>query len=261
MQNEAVQLEQYENDLVSVVMPVYNAETFLRQAIDSVLAQTYQNIELIIIDDCSEDNSAAIIADYTHHHECIKYHRQPRNMGVGAARNLAMQLACGRYVAFLDADDVWKSEKTTKQLSVMHKHNAPLSYTAIEMIDVNGDLLKRKRSIKETVDYRFLLRNTIMATSSVIVDRHKVGDFQMPLRRSGQDYATWLMLLRNGAVAVGVDEALVQYRVHSGSLSSRKFQSVKQVWEIQTKNEGIGRIAAAWNTAFIGFNALKKYLF
>lgn len=77
------------------------------------------------------------------------------------------------------------------------------------MIDVNGDLLKRKRSIKETVDYRFLLRNTIMATSSVIVDRHKVGDFQMPLRRSGQDYATWLMLLRNGAVAVGVDEALV----------------------------------------------------
>ena len=100
----------------------------------------------------------------------------------------------------------------------------------------------------------------MIATSSVVVDRTMLGDFRMPLRRSGQDYATWLQLLRNGVVAYGVDEALVSYRVGNASLSSNKFKSIQQVWEIQTKDEHINKFAAAFHVVCFVFNALKKYL-
>ena len=111
------------------------------------------------------------------------------------------------------------------------------------MIDENDNLLKNKRNIKETCDYKYLLHNTIIATSSVIIDRTILGDFRMPLRRGGQDYATWLMLLRNGCIARGINEALVKYRISSNSLSSNKFKSIKQIWEIQTQDEEINKLS------------------
>ena len=107
--------------------------------------------------------------------------------------------------------------------------------------------------------YKYLLHNTIIATSSVVIDRKVLGDFRMPLRRGGQDYATWLMLLRGGAVARGINEALVRYRVADGSLSSNKFKSIRQVWEIQTQDEKIPKISAAFHVMCFGFNAFKKY--
>ena len=142
----------------------------------------------------------------------------------------------------------------------MKEVNAPFSFTAIEMIDEQDVLVKPKRKVKEKIDYNFLLKNTMIPTSSVIVDRMQLGDFRMPLRRSGQDYATWLQLLRNGAVAYGVDEALVQYRVGGKSLSSNKFKSIKQVWDIQVKQENISPIKATYHTGFFVLNALKKYV-
>lgn len=141
----------------------------------------------------------------------------------------------------------------------MKEKKSPFSYAAIEMMDEEGKTIKGKRNLKETCDYKYLLHNTIIATSSVIVDRSMLGDFRMPLRRGGQDYATWLSLLRNGAVACGINETLVRYRVGSNSLSSNKFKSIKQVWEIQTQDEHINKIAAAFHVGCFGFNAVKKY--
>ena len=162
-------------------------------------------------------------------------------------------------IAFLDSDDVWLPEKTERQLGLMKKTGSPLSYTAIEMIGEDGTLIKPHRKVKESVDYRFLLRNTMIATSSVIADRELLYDFRMPLRRSGQDYATWLRLLRGNKVAVGINEVLVRYRISGNSLSSNKFKSVKQVWEIQTRDEGIGKLCAAFNLLCFCFNAFKKH--
>ena len=127
------------------------------------------------------------------------------------------------------------------------------------MIDQKGKTIKSKRKLKETCDYGYLLHNTIIATSSVIIDRTVLGDFRMPLRRGGQDYATWLSLLRNGTVAYGINEGLVKYRVGSNSLSSNKFKSIKQVWEIQTQDEHINKIFAAFHVGCFAFNAAKKY--
>lgn len=247
--------------LVSVITPVYNAERFIQSTIESVLNQTYKNIEIILVDDCSKDKSAKIINELCEKYPNIVYHLQEKNMGAGVARNKALELARGRYVAFLDSDDMWKPDKISKQIDVMNKTGAPLCYTAIEMIDENGKIVKEKRKIKEICDYRYLLHNTVIPTSGLVVDRVQCGDFRMHLRRGGQDYATWLKLMRNGAVARGIDEALVQYRIVSGSLSSNKFKSIQQVWEIQTQDEKIGKIPAAFHVLCFTFNAVKKYLF
>ncbi len=249
----------YVEGLVSVIMPIYNAEKYLAETLNSIFIQDYKNIEIVLVDDCSKDNSATMIADFQREHPEIVYYLQEKNMGAGAARNKALELAQGQYVAFLDSDDIWQPNKISRQIELMKLKNSPFSYTAIEMMDENSQTIKGKRNIKETCDYKYLLHNTIIATSSTVIDRTVLGDFRMPLRRGGQDYATWLMLLRGGAVACGINEALVRYRVASGSLSSNKFKSIKQVWEIQTQDEKINKVSAAFHVMCFSFNAFKKY--
>lgn len=251
----------YIEGLVSVITPIYNAEKYLKDTLNSVFAQDYKDIEIVLVDDCSNDNSAKIISEFRKVHSEIVYFRQEKNMGAGAARNKALELARGQYVAFLDSDDIWMSNKISRQIRLMNEKKSPFSYTAIEMMNEKGETTKGKRKLRETCDYKYLLHNTIIATSSVVVDRTVLGDFRMPLRRGGQDYATWLMLLRGGAVACGINETLVRYRVSSGSLSSNKFKSIRQVWEIQTQDEKICKLKAIWNIICFAFNALKKYLF
>lgn len=253
-------VDRFDNNIVSVITPVYNAEKYLKVTVESAVNQIYLNMEIVLVDDCSIDSSASIIRELQERYPNIIYHLQPKNMGAGVARNTALEIANGRYVAFLDADDIWKPEKTERLLELMKQKNSPFGYAAIEMIDESGKVIKEKRKVRDEVDYKFLLHNTMIATSTVIVDRKILGDFRMPLRRGGQDYATWLKLLRSGAIAVGIDEALGQYRVAAGSLSSNKFKSITQVWEIQTQDEKINKVVAAWHLVCFSFNALKKYL-
>lgn len=251
---------QYIDDRISVIIPVYNSAKYIEKTLQSVFEQSYDDIEIILVDDCSTDNSADIISQYKRFHPEIVSFTQSQNYGAGVARNKALEIATGRYVAFLDADDLWMPQKTKKQLQLMKEKQVPFAYSAIEMIDENGNVIKKKRKIRESCDYNYLLHNTIIATSSVMVDRKIYGDFRMSLRRGGQDYATWLMLLRDGKIACGNNEVLVQYRIVKKSLSSNKLQSVKQVWEIQTQDEKINKISAAFNVGGFCLNALKKYI-
>lgn len=251
---------EYENEMVSVIIPVYNAEKYIQTTIESVINQTYSDFEVIIVDDCSKDASGKIIQKLCEKHKQIHYHLQEKNQGVAVARNTGLDLAKGRYIAFLDSDDIWKQDKLKKQLDLMKNKNAAFVYSAIEMMDEQGDIKKEKRKIKEEVSYRYLLKNTVISTSSVLIDRNMVKEFKMPLMRSGQDYATWLMILRDGWIAYACDEALVRYRVSSNSLSSNKLKSIKQVWGIQVRQEKINPVYATLNTACFVWNALKKYL-
>lgn len=253
--------KEYVRGRVSVIIPVYNAEKYLCRTLRSVFAQTYPDLEVVLVDDCSKDRSAEIIAGFQKKHAGIVYCRQEKNMGAGAARNKALELASGQYAAFLDSDDLWRPEKTEKQIRLMKQKNCPFSYAAIEMMDERGRTVKGKRSLRESCDYSCLLRSTIIATSSVILDRNLLGDFRMPLRRSGQDYAAWLGLLRDGTTACGINEALVRYRVRSGSLSSGKGKSIRQVWEIQTQEEGIPKGRAAFHVCCFVWNGFRKYFF
>ncbi|MBP3819462.1 MAG: glycosyltransferase family 2 protein [Butyrivibrio sp.] len=249
----------YEKGLVSVITPVYNAEKYLKETIESVINQTYKNIELILVDDQSVDKSASIINKYLVQNANIVYYQQPNNMGAGVARNKGLELARGQYIAFLDADDVWEETKIEKQIHLMGEKKASFCYTAISMIDENGVLKKEKRNVNTEVDYHFLLSNTMIATSSVLIDRAKVGDFKMSTRRGGQDYATWLQLLKKCDVAYGINESLVKYRVLPDSLSSNKLKSIKQLWEIQTQDEGISKYKAIIHICNWCINVIKKY--
>ena len=251
-------MRKFDNKLVSVIIPVYNAGQFLEETLRSALEQTYEDVEIVLVDDCSTDNSSEIIKEAQENYPNVIYHRQEKNQGAAVARNTALNIAKGRYVAFLDSDDLWIPEKTKWQMDDMRKRNASISFSAIDFVDENDERLKDIREVKGVIDYRFLLKNTMIATSTVIVDRAKTGDFQMPLRRSGQDYATWLMLMRDGTKAYGINEVFCHYRVRSNSLSSNKWKSIKQVWEIQTQDEKINKVFAAINVCGFVWNAFKK---
>lgn len=245
--------------MVSVIIPVYNAEKFIEQTIKSVLSQSYKNFEIVLVDDCSTDASGNIIKSMQKEHSEIRYYKLDKNSGAAVARNKAIELAEGQFIAFLDSDDCWKPEKLEKQIQLANEKKAEFVFNAIEMIDENGNLVKGKRKIPSRVDYKFLLTNTVIPTSGVLIDISKTGKFQMPLIRSGQDYATWLMLLRDGRVAYGLNEALTQYRRTEGSLSSKKSKNWKKVWRIQVEFEKINPLIAYIHCFMYAINAVKKY--
>lgn len=251
--------EDYEKGLVSVITPVYNCEKYIERTLNSVFSQTYKDIEIVLVDDQSRDRSAEIIKGFQGSHPEIVYFLQPENKGAGHARNKALELARGQYVAFLDADDIWKPEKIAKQVELLKAKKSGFCFTAIEMIDGDDKIIKGKRKVKEQIDYKFLLSNTMIPTSGVMVDRTIKGDFRMHLRRGGQDYATWLRLLRDGSKAYGINEALVGYRIDGESLSSNKLKSIKQIWEIQTKDERINKVATIFHIIIWCWNSVKKY--
>lgn len=247
--------------LVSVIIPVFNSEKFLHETILSVEKQTYKNIEIIIVDDCSTDNSVKIIRELNEKYGNIRLFINEKNSGAGVSRNVAISKAKGQYIAFLDSDDVWFETKLDKQIKNLCDNKGSFSYCAINMIDENGAVKKRKRKIKTKINYKFLLKNTMIATSTVLIDRNLIGDFMMSNRRGGQDYATWLKLLRKSGYAYGVDEVLCSYRTgRKNSLAGNKWKSIRQVWEIQTQDEKICKFVAFFNLLCFLFNALKKYL-
>ena len=252
---------QYVDGLVSVITPVFNAGSVIGKTLESVFSQTYKRIEIVLVDDCSSDNSQQVIEGFTRNHPEIVYFRQPTNQGAGAARNKALELARGQYVAFLDADDLWCPEKIGKQIDLLKRTGGFFSYSGASVIRHSGEMTGKERRVKPQCSYKRLLKNTMIITSSVVVDRNACGDFRMSGIRSGQDYATWLMLLRKDKVAFGLCEPLCKYRLSPNSLSSNKFKSIKQVYSIQRKQEKIGTLPAIINICCFCVNALIKRIF
>lgn len=251
-------MEKYDNAKVSVIIPMYNTEKYIEDTIKAVLQQSYKDIEIIVVDDCSTDASKQCVRKLSKDYSCIIYHLQERNAGVAVARNTGMRLATGRYIAFCDSDDLWKEDKLEKQLRLMKEKRVGFVFSAIEMISESGELIHGKRKIKQEVSYEYMLRNTVIPTSTVMLDRNTIEEFQMPVLK-GEDYATWLMLLRDGKKAYGLDEALVQYRVRADSLSADKIKNVKNVWNIQIKQEKINEVFTMFNCCCYMWNAFLKY--
>lgn len=245
---------------ISVILPVYNADKHLEKTIESIVTQSYTNMEIIAINDCSNDKSLEILITYKEKDNRIKIHNLDTNAGVAVARNIGINSAQGKYIAFIDSDDIWKSDKLERQLLFMIEKGVVFSYTSIEYIDENSIIMKNKRQIKKVATYKSLLRNTVIATSTVMINKDEIHDIHMPLLRSGQDYAAWLKILRKGIVAHGIDSPLTQYRISSKSLSSNKFKSIMQVWKIQRDYENISLINRVINILFYIYNASIKRL-
>lgn len=249
----------YQKGLVSIVTPVYKAERFIEQTIQSVQAQTYGQWELLLVDDCSPDQSSAIIGRLAKDDHRIRHIQLAQNGGAAVARNEGIKRAQGEYLAFLDADDLWTADKLERQLAFMADRQADFVFASIQPVDESGQPQKAPIPVPAKADYHYLLGHTVIATSTVLLRRSAVGTFSMPLLRGGQDYATWLMLLRKVGCAYGQNECLTKYRVCSDSLSSNKLSSVKQVYSIQRQQEGIGLLPAMLNTLTFCLYAFKKH--
>lgn len=246
--------------LVSIVTPVYNSEKFISETIDSIQNQTYKHWELILVDDCSSDNSYDIISKYIKYDKRIRYIKLEKNSGAAVSRNTGIKNAKGRFIAFLDSDDIWLPEKLEKQVKYMLDKKIGFTFTSYRYMKEDGTKTNKVAKAPYKINYNGLLKNTIIGCSTVVLDRQIVGDFLMPLVRKGQDTATWLMILRNQKYAYGMEEILVDYRLVGNSLSSNKIKALKRTWNIYRSVEKINVFKSTYVFCFYVFNAIKKRL-
>lgn len=244
--------------LVSIITPVYNAEKFLSDTIESIKNQSYKNWELLLVDDCSKDNSANIIKEFQKNDDRIKYIKLEKNSGASVSRNTGIKNAKGRFIAFVDSDDLWEPNKLEIQVNYMLKENRGFTFTSYRYMREDGEKTNKIAKAPYKINYEGLLKNTIIGCSTVVVDRHIVGDFDMPLVRRGQDTATWLKLLRKEKYAYGIEQDLVNYRLVGDSLSSNKIKALKRTWNTYRNVENLGILKSSYVFCFYVFNAVKK---
>jgi len=186
------------NSLVSIITPSYNSSKFINDCVNSVFSQTYKNWEMIIVDDCSEDNSKEIISELSTKDKRINPIFLEKNVGAAEARNIAIRQSKGKYVAFLDSDDLWNPKKLEKQLYFMNKNEIVFSYTNYQLMSENGEDLSNFILAPEKMTYDSYLKNTIIGCLTVIIDREKSGEFEMPNICSSHDMALWLLIMKRG---------------------------------------------------------------
>lgn len=244
------------DDLVSIIMPVHNGAETIGESIESVLAQTYPRWELIIVDDCSEDATQNVIEGYPD--KRIRYSRLSQNCGVAQARNTGINMAKGRYIAFLDSDDLWLPEKLTHQISFMMKKRCAFSYTEYRHFTQKIENTGRLVHVHEYVDYKKLLRGNDIGCLTVMLDRAVFPKVEMPKARH-EDYITWLNLLKTGAKAYGLKEDLARYRKSNKSLTGNKWQSLKWTWDVYRKSQKLTRFAAIRNMCHYVVKGLRKH--
>lgn len=214
--------------MVSIIMPAYNAEKYIEQAIQSVLQQTYTDWELIVIDDGSSDNTVTILSKLAELDSRIVFLQNEENRGVSHTRNRAVLLAKGEWIAFLDSDDLWEPNKLEKQIALSNKYpNMVVCYTASSFIDDNGKPYGYVMPAVEKLTYNMLLRKNIMSCSSVMIRSSLMKEIKMPSDKLHEDYFVWLTLLREHNIAYGINEPLLIYRLHTDSRSSNRIKSAK----------------------------------
>lgn len=239
-----------QQELVSIIMSSYNS-VYIDQAIESVLAQSYQNWELLITDDCSTDSTCETIERYVAQDPRIKLFRLVQNSGAGVARNNSIEQAQGRFIAFLDSDDRWIAEKLERQVAFMAQHKTEVCYSSY--IEFNEEGAEKGMIVaRKALTFEDMVKNDYMGFLTVIYDTQRIGKVFMPQLRRRQDWAMKLMLLQRVEKAFGVIEPLAYYRVRPNSLSSNKLSLVRYNVEVYNKILGYS-IVKSWFIFFVVF--------
>ena len=248
------------DDLVSIIMPAYNAEKYIEEAIQSVLKQTYTNWELIIVNDNSADDTEKIIKKYQGEDKRIKLHSLPKNQGVANARNTAIQNARGRYLAFLDSDDMWLPEKVEKQIRFMRENYYVFTYHQYRRF-TNIDLLGNVVNIPSKLNYKEALKGNSIGCLTVCIDKSKIKPFLMPQQRH-EDYITWLNILKeNKVVAYGLQDDLARYRIGTKeSVSANKFKSAIWTWNIYRDSQKLTIMESMRCFGYYLIGGISKYV-
>ena len=246
-----------EENKVSIIIPVYNAEKFIGKTIESVLNQTYKNWEILIFNDKSKDNSLKIIKKYSEKDKRIKVVDSKENVGVVAARNKLTEIATGEFIAFLDADDYWKQNKLEKQIKFMLKNNALISCTEYTRVTEDekeiNDII-----IKEIITYEDMLKNNYLGCLTVIYNANKLGKRYFKEREKNEDYVLWLEIVKETKIIFGLKENLAFYRVLNNSRSSNKIKAAKDRWNVYRKIERLSLFKSIYYFLQYVMRALKK---
>lgn len=249
------------DELISIIVPVYNAERFIEETMSCVAAQSYPRWELLLVEDGSNDRTVSIIEEYIRKHDekRIRLIRQPENLGAARARNRGLEEAAGRYIAYLDADDLWVPEKLERELAFMTEKNAAFAFTGYEFVNEDGGGTGKVVRVPATLTYRQALKNTTIFTTTVMFDTEKIDKalLEMPIIKS-EDTALWWKILRNGYTAYGLDENLVKYRRAGKTLSSNKLEAMRRIWNLYRKAEGMGILNSVWHFCFWAVRAVKR---
>lgn len=238
-------------------MPAHNAAEFIDDAIHSVLGQTYENWELLVVDDASDDNTLEVVKQFGDAR--IRVIKSLRNGGAAKARNRGVRAARGAVLCFIDADDLWQPGKLAAQLEFMKEKDAAFVFASYVFADSKGRPNGKVVRVPETITYRQALRNTTIWTSTVMFDMRKLSkkDVEMPDVRS-EDTATWWKVLRKVGRAYGIYNVMAIYRRSGKTLSSNKIVAMKRIWALYRKNEGLNVIKSSVNFVGWAFNATRR---
>ena len=233
--------------LVSVVMPVYNARKFVFDAIDSILNQTYAELELIIVDDASVDGTIDLINDHYKDEKRIVIEKNEVNQGPAISRNKGIALACGRFIAFCDSDDLWHSDKLSVQMAVMQESSAAICYSDYDVIDHAGIVIGHRRAVKDSLKYTDMLYANRVGNLTCVIDVHQTGKPYQPVCNH-EDLAGLLSLMRLGHVACRAPGVLASYRIHENNITRGKWLSAYWHYKVLYHIEDLGMVAAFYYT-------------
>lgn len=240
--------------LVSVIMPVFNSEKFIAEAIESVLFQNYSNFELIVTIDGGSDSSETIVEEYANRDARVQVIYHERNFGISAARNTGIERSSGRYLAFCDSDDVWLPEKLGDQLKLMRDQKLGLVHGSAILIDANGKKIGQ-RIMPKTVNQSMMIRRNFIISSSALIDRdHFAQIYQNAIKH--EDYDMWLRLFNSEVISAGLKKPVVKYRIHDTNTTSNRLRSLGWMVAVQRKNN------ISWVSIFFGlfFNIYSRIL-
>lgn len=242
--------------LVSIIMAAYNAEKTIGIAIDSILAQTYSDWELLVVNDCSRDNTAAIVASYSDPR--IRLLKNDKNSGVSISRKKGMEAANGEWIAVLDSDDAWTADKLEKQIKLARETGAELIFTGSAFMDDGGQPIDWQLHVPTMLSYRELLKQNLVSNSSVLVKAVLYKEFYAIGDEMHEDFAIWLGITKTGRMAYGIDEPLLIYRVADSSKSSNKVKAAKMNWNTY-RYVGLNPVSACYYMCWYTVKGLLKY--
>ncbi len=244
--------------MVSIITPSHNAELFIAQTIKSVLAQTYQEWEMIIVDDLSSDNTLQVIEIYTNIDPRIKLIKSEQQSGPADTRNKAIQAAQGRYIAFLDADDLWMAQKLEKQIAFMVQYDLAFTYSSYKVVNEKSEALTTFVTLPE-ISYKSMLKTCSVGCLTAIYDTEKLGKMYMPNLPKRQDYALWLTIMKKIGTTQGIVEPLAYYRTGKTSVSSNKINAAAWQWKVYRNVEQLGLIKSIYYFMNYAYFGIKKY--
>lgn len=243
---------------VSIIMPAYNSGKYIRDAIHSVIMQSYTHWELIIVDDCSKDDTANIVKTFMEQDARIQLYTNEHNQGVSYSRNRAISQAKGRWIAFLDSDDMWRDDKLEKQIIFAERQKAEFIYTASAFIDEQGQSYDGVFNVPTVVSFKELKTHNVISCSSVLIKKAFFNTIRMENDSMHEDYAVWLRVLQTGIQAYGINEPLLIYRISKNSKSGNKMKTIKMTYRVY-RFVGINKISSVYCLVRHLMGSLKKY--